>query len=86
MEIPEGKVLVDQAKLKEAIQELLVEVWEENDHQELLTIQEAANYLKISVPTVRKLIAKNEIPYFKKGQVIRLNRWDLKKWIKFNSL
>ncbi|NRK74367.1 helix-turn-helix domain-containing protein, partial [Salmonella enterica subsp. enterica serovar Typhi] len=49
------------------------------------TIKEAADYLKVSVPTIRNMISSKEIPFFQRGQIIRLNRWDVQKWLRNNS-
>lgn len=83
LEIPEGSIIVNRSDLKKALQELMVEeVKGINEKEEIMTIREAAEFMKVSVPTVRNMIAKNEIPYFQRGQVIRLNRWEIKDWMK----
>ncbi|MFJ9386990.1 helix-turn-helix domain-containing protein [Peribacillus sp. NPDC101481] len=84
-ELPEGTVVTTRTVLKEVIREMLVEVQGENLNEDIMTIQETAIYLKVSVPTVRGMIAKKEIPFFQRGQVIRLNRWDVKEWLRNNS-
>src|SRR4051794_16475462 len=84
-ELPNETILTTRSDLKEAIRELLVEVQGENAKEEIMTIREAAVYLKVSVPTIRSMIAKKEIPFFQRGQVIRLNRWDLNDWLSKNS-
>jgi excisionase family DNA binding protein len=85
LELPEGTILVNRTDLKEVLQEMLVEVQVENVKEEIMTIREAADYLKVSVPTIRNMIANKEIPFFQRGQVIRLNRWDVKEWLRNNS-
>ncbi|WP_096202099.1 helix-turn-helix domain-containing protein [Bacillus sp. FJAT-45350] len=84
LELPEGTVLINRADLKVALKELLVEVETSKKGEEIMTIQEAADYLKVSVPTVRNMIASQEIPYFQRGQIIRLNRFDVKEWLRNN--
>lgn len=82
LELPEGTFLINREELKEVIYELLEEVNEDHADEEIMTIREAAEYLKVSVPTIRNMITNKEIPFFQRGQVIRLNRSDLKEWIR----
>ncbi|CAH0177909.1 hypothetical protein SRABI84_01350 [Peribacillus simplex] len=84
-ELPEGTLVTTRSDLKEAIRELMVEVQGDKIKEEIMTIREAAEYLKVSVPTVRNMISHKEIPFFQRGQVIRLNRWDVKEWLSKNS-
>lgn len=84
LELPEGTILMNRADLKEVLQEMLTEVHGENAEGEIMTIREAAEYLKVSVPTIRNMIASKEIPFFQRGQVIRLNRRDVKEWLRNN--
>lgn len=85
LEFPEGTILINRSDLKTALQEILGELKEESPKEEIMTIREAAAYLKVSVPTVRNMIATKEIPFFQRGQVIRLNRGDVKEWLRNNS-
>ncbi|WP_062349880.1 helix-turn-helix domain-containing protein [Bacillus kwashiorkori] len=85
LELPEGTILVDREELREVLQDIVKEAWVENSNEEIMTIREAAEYLKVSVPTVRKMIAEKEIPFFQRGQVIRLNRSDLQRWMRRSS-
>jgi excisionase family DNA binding protein len=49
---------------------------------QLLTVKEAAIYLNCHEMTVRKLIAKRQIPYIKKNGIgIRLRIRDLEQWL-----
>lgn len=85
LELPEGTMLINRTDLKEVLKETLMEVQGDNVKEEIMTIREAAEYLKVSVPTVRNMIANKEIPFFQRGQVIRLNRCDVKEWIRSKS-
>ncbi|MEN9069636.1 helix-turn-helix domain-containing protein [Bacillus altitudinis] len=85
LELPEGTVLINRKDLTEALKELLLEVQADNSSEEIMTIREAAEYLRVSVPTIRNMIASKEIPFFQRGQVIRLNRRDVKDWLFKNS-
>lgn len=82
LELPEDTILINRTDLRKVLHEMFLEIQIENNINQVMTIREAAEYLKVSVPTVRKLITNNEIPYFQKGQVIRLNRLDVIEWMR----
>ena len=42
-----------------------------------LTISEAAKYLKMSVPGIRKYIKSGKVPSYQQGRLIRLKASDL---------
>lgn len=86
VEFPEGSLLIKRTDLKEVIRELVTEVREDILHEEVMTIKDTAEFLKVSIPTVRNIIASNEIPFFQRGQVIRLNRRDVKDWLRKNTI
>jgi len=48
---------------------------------ELLTIPEVAHFLKISVPSVRRLQQQRKIPFFKIGGRIRFARSDVAAYL-----
>ncbi|AHZ49030.1 helix-turn-helix domain-containing protein [Bacillus cereus] len=81
-ELPDDTLITSRSDLKSLLRELKEELQEEKMQDDIFTIKEAAEYMKVSIPTVRSLIATNEIPYFKRGQVIRLNRWDILDWMR----
>jgi excisionase family DNA binding protein len=45
---------------------------------QLVDIQAAADYLSVSVRTVRRMVARREIPYRRVGKVIRFDLKDLR--------
>ena len=47
---------------------------------EVLTLQEIANELKLSEPSVKKLIIEQGLPYFKAGNLFRFNRIEFEEW------
>lgn len=49
---------------------------------EILNVKETANYLKVSVSTIRRLILKKEIPFFRISNQIFFNKVFLNDWIK----
>jgi excisionase family DNA binding protein len=85
VEIPEDTLVMKRTDLKNALSELIGELHMDNPKDEIMTIKEAAEYLKVSIPTVRLMIANKEIPFFKKGQIIRLNRSAVKEWVRDNQ-
>lgn len=49
---------------------------------EIITIKEVAEYLKIKEKTAYALAAKGEIPGFKVGGAWRFRKGEIDKWIK----
>ncbi len=49
---------------------------------QLLTIQQAADFLKLSVPTIYSLVSRSEIPVSKKGKRLYFSEQELTAWIK----
>ncbi|MEH7373119.1 helix-turn-helix domain-containing protein [Priestia megaterium] len=81
LELPEDTFIISREDLRETLQEMMVEFLQRNEKEEVMTIREAADYLKVSIPTVRDMIANKEIPFFQRGQIIRLNSRDVKAWM-----
>ncbi len=50
-------------------------------NEEILTVNEAAEYLKVAKPTLYRYIQNNQIPYFKIGTTFRFDKNYLRKWI-----
>lgn len=84
-ELPQDTLIISRDDLRETLQEMMLEFLERNEKEEVMTISEAANYLKVSIPTIRNLIANKEIPFFQRGQIIRLNSGDVKAWMRSTS-
>ena len=53
-----------------------------NQEDELLTIDEAAKFVKLSKPTLYGLVHKKSIPYNKKGKRLYFQKAELLDWIK----
>ena len=49
---------------------------------QLLTIQQAAKILCLSVPTIYGLVSRAEIPYMKKGKRLYFSKEEITSWIK----
>lgn len=84
-ELSEDTILISRQDLKAELKELIKEMQQESSIGSILTIKETAAFMKVSVPTVRTLIANKEIPFFQRGQVIRLNKADVVNWLRKNS-
>jgi excisionase family DNA binding protein len=52
------------------------------DADELLTVQQAAEFLKLSVPTIYGLVSKAEIPVNKRGKRLYFSKGELTAWVK----
>jgi excisionase family DNA binding protein len=50
-------------------------------NNEWLTIKEAADYLKLSVPTIRKYIRLRKLPHYRHGRIVRFKRRDLDNFL-----
>jgi excisionase family DNA binding protein len=48
---------------------------------EILTVKQVADYLKVNERTIYRLAAHSEIPAFKVGNSWRFKRSDLERWI-----
>ncbi|MEZ2338619.1 helix-turn-helix domain-containing protein [Mucilaginibacter sp. RCC_168] len=57
----------------------------EPDQNELLNIEEAADFLKVSVGALYTKVSRQEIPYNKPGKRLYFNRTDLKEWIRLGK-
>lgn len=49
---------------------------------QLLTIKQAAEFLKLSVPTIYGLVSKSQVPVNKKGKRLYFSKQELTEWIK----
>lgn len=50
--------------------------------EKLLTIQEAAEFLNLTVPTMYSKVSKNELPYMKRSKRLYFSRTELMDYIK----
>lgn len=48
---------------------------------EILNVNELSSYLKVSPSTIRRLIARNEIPFYKVSNKIFFNKLSINEWI-----
>jgi excisionase family DNA binding protein len=47
----------------------------------LLTVSEAAEYLRLAIPTIYSLVQQNKIPYMKKTKRLYFSESKLKEWL-----
>lgn len=65
-------------KMEEMLHELQPK--EQQDNQ-LLSITEAAEFLKVTVPALYTKVSRQQIPVSKPGKRLYFNKTELKKWI-----
>ncbi len=54
--------------------------------EEILTIHDAAKYLKVTERTIYRLAASKQIPCFKVGGAWRFSKADIESWIEKQTL
>ena len=69
--------------LKDVIQDLNKERAPEPD--ELMTIEQAGEFLHLTVPTIYNKVSRNEIPYMKRGKRLYFSREKLMDFLKSGS-
>jgi excisionase family DNA binding protein len=52
------------------------------ERDEWLTIEEAAKYLKLSIPAIRKYISNGKLKHYRNGRIIRIKKSDLDSFLK----
>jgi excisionase family DNA binding protein len=50
--------------------------------EQLLTIQEASDFLKLSVPTLYSKVSRNELPFMKQGKRLYFSSTELMEYVK----
>jgi len=69
---------------RELRQEILSELQPEIERRiyaNIFTFKEAAQYLKVSISTLRRMVAANEIPHFKQRENVYFRQIDLDRSI-----
>ncbi|RZJ87901.1 MAG: DNA-binding protein [Chryseobacterium sp.] len=56
------------------------------DDQELMTVQEAAKFLKITVPAIYTKVSRREIPVNKPGRRLYFSKSELRNWARGGRL
>ena len=57
-----------------------------DSEDELLTVQNATAFLRISPSTLYQLTSRHEIPFMKKGKRLYFNKEELRRWIEEGSI
>lgn len=69
----------------DAIESLLLKITntspEVSTGNPILTVDEAANFLKLAKQTVYQLVSARDIPFSKKGKRLYFHRHELEQWI-----
>lgn len=55
------------------------------DEEKLLTKQEIADFLNVSVKTIDKKVHMNEIPFMKIGRLVRFSKSKILAWAEGNN-
>ena len=64
--------------IKEAQEELQPKTFNyQKETKQFLTVEEAANFLTLAVPTIYSKVHKNELPHFKRGKRLYFTTTDL---------
>lgn len=53
--------------------------------EKLLTKNEIANFLNVSIKKIDRLVSMDEIPYFKIGRNVRFSKGQVLTWIRDNN-
>jgi excisionase family DNA binding protein len=61
---------------------LSMQVHEQQENEQLLTIQQAGEVLNLSVPTLYGYVQRAEIPVCKRGKRLYFSRQELLQWVK----
>lgn len=64
-----------------SIENILLNQSNQPESDQLLTIQQAGEYIKLTPPTIYGLVSKNTIPYSKKGKRLYFSKLQLMEWI-----
>jgi len=76
------------AMLTKEVSELKQLLLQKSDQQvttpteQLLTVQEAADFLNLSVPTIYSKVSKGELPFMKRGKRLHFSSTELMQYLK----
>lgn len=71
-----------QNSVERALRRLPKETSSQPEPEQLLTIQQAGEFLKLKVPTLYGLVQRAEIPVCKRGKRLYFSKQELIEWIK----
>lgn len=62
--------------------ELVKRILQPNPLPDLMTIQQAGEYLSLTIPTMYNKVSRNELPYMKRGKRLYFSRTELTEYLK----
>ncbi|GAB4471379.1 MAG: hypothetical protein OHK0057_14950 [Thermoflexibacter sp.] len=71
-----------QSSVRKVLKEISPQTVVPTDQSELLTIQEAAEFLSLTVPTMYSKVSKREIPCMKRSKRLYFSRTELLEYLK----
>jgi excisionase family DNA binding protein len=72
-----------QSSVREVIKENLSQKRKHNDHPEqFLTVQEAAKFLNLKIPTIYSKVSKGELPFMKRSKRLYFSSTELLDYLK----
>lgn len=80
----EQKIILQGISVDELLQRIESRLKVKTSHPEedqILTIQQASDYLKLSCPTLNRMKAENRIPFKKIGARVLFSKRELTKWL-----
>ncbi len=88
--MPRGDFEANQQKdIRQLLEDMLAELRRIGDNstevREIMTVEEAAVYLRLSPFTIRDKISAREIPFYKVDGSVRFRKSRLDKWINRNE-
>jgi excisionase family DNA binding protein len=69
------------ASIRMIVRQELANVFPSESQDRLLTVAEAANMLRLAVPTIYGLVQRNQIPYIKKTKRLYFSERKLNEWL-----
>lgn len=69
------------AIVKQSVSEVMGQLKPSKEDSEIMTIDQAEEFLKIKKSSIYKLCAEGAIPHYKPGKNLLFNRAELKTWL-----
>ena len=76
--------VADLTKQIKELKRLVIETKQQPDapSDKFMTIQEASEFLKLSVPTIYSKVSRRELPYMKRGKRLYFSKFELTDFLK----
>ena len=79
-ELPEA--VTELTRKVDELYKVIKNVQPQDPQEQFLSVDETAEFLNLSVPTIYSKVARREIPYMKRGKRLYFNRKDLEVYLK----